>query len=700
MSHSLVYIVPFKSLRNDAFEVHILKENHVGGSPIELVGGGDPLTISFESDDFLYAPICQSTAKLNIVGTDYLQDLYSSTYKSWKVDIIKNDNLIWTGFIKPETYTQNYTDHLFQLSIEADSALTVLENIEYQTKDKGYIPISEFIRKIVVATDAKYNAIYLPLTYERDDKLSLDDLLLCEHNFIDEDGEAMMCSEALEELCKFLNWTVSDYTGSLVFQDRDYNSQYRKYDLTLTTYSLVNVETEVVQNIGFNGGDNTLDFLGGYTKAIVKVDNYNVSDIIPELDYDSLKELGVFTNHDNKNYATQWQLLKNDNKFWTPYHFSWDESEVSLDEMSAELINGATLLEGFGSTFSNVFSYTFKDINKPEYSTDKISYQNALFVRMTTLNYDVNKRGPYRIPNTLHDMAPFLKINNPMSLVYPRGAIGIDFKVQALSYSENARNQVYAGNETDMIKTIYASLRIGEYYWDAFGSDPKNEWTKQESKFAIPLESSTSSGFVPINSNKVLFQGPNDAKGYIINMWDENKINPIGDLELILYTPLQPPKEFGKGPVLGGFNMSNIQVQFFPIEGKSSSNAKSDMIYENVVNENLIQELDDITFKISTYNNDGISYSKLLKNNKYVEKIYSNLMGDEVRLEEQLITRIINQYRASKVKLTQQLNYKHLLPMTVLRDNYMSNKQFAIVGGELNMASSQMTLNMVENEAN
>lgn len=38
----------------------------------------------------------------------------------------------------------------------------------------------------------------------------------------------------------------------------------------------------------------------------------------------------------------------------------------------------------------------------------------------------------------------------------------------------------------------------------------------------------------------------------------------------------------------------------------------SDRIYENVVNENFINELDEIEFKISSYNNDGACYSKVL----------------------------------------------------------------------------------------
>lgn len=38
----------------------------------------------------------------------------------------------------------------------------------------------------------------------------------------------------------------------------------------------------------------------------------------------------------------------------------------------------------------------------------------------------------------------------------------------------------------------------------------------------------------------------------------------------------------------------------------------SDRTYENVINEDYINELDEIEFKISSYNNDGACYSKVM----------------------------------------------------------------------------------------
>ena len=124
----------------------------------------------------------------------------------------------------------------------------------------------------------------------------------------------------------------------------------------------------------------------------------------------------------------------------------------------------------------------------------------------------------------------------------------------------------------------------------------------------------------------------------------------------------------------------------------------SDRIYENVVNENFINELDEIEFRISSYNNDGACYSKVLLLDEYLkDNLYSSIEKTLIRPEELLIRRIINQYGATKIKLTQVLlNSNSITPLSVLSDNYMKGKRFMIAGGEIDFANEQFTCKMIE----
>ena len=135
MSYRLIYTVPFASLENIPCVVEIEKENYFG-EITELQGGSSPFTVDIADEDFLYIPTRFSTAKISIVGSDYLQSLFSTAYQQYRVTFKKNGVVTWCGFIKPELYTQDYSSKTFELELECISAMSSLEFIDYeQAKD-------------------------------------------------------------------------------------------------------------------------------------------------------------------------------------------------------------------------------------------------------------------------------------------------------------------------------------------------------------------------------------------------------------------------------------------------------------------------------------------------------------------------------------------------------------------------------------
>ena len=686
MSHSLVYIVPFKSLRNDAFEVHILKENHVGGSPIELVGGGDPLTISFDNEDFLYTPCRQSSCKIKVVGSDYLQDLYSNNYHEWKVNIYRNKTLIWTGFINPETYTQDFTNTTIELQLEAKSALSVLENIEYKSDKRTWITIWDYLKKIIKTSKADYNHIIIPGTYQRDEANIFENLQFSEANFYDEEGEAMMVLETLEELCKFLNWTVTDWNGALTFVDVDFKGEYRQYNHDLTNYTTIKPRTISVQDMGFNGGNNTLDIIPGYTKATIKVSNYNVDEISPDIDYDNLDIIGKRGNTNGSKFNTMWQFLNGKPNGWEIYHYDL-QGNIKSNEEYAKAEN---LLFELGSTYANVFSYeSDKGISRPSYNKNSIQYKPVILVRTKSMKYpvlDMQENKVYEIKDKL-----IARLTNPNELKYTQGAICIKLSVEALTWSDAGRdrNILLATDETNGISGLNAKFRLGKYYWSG------TRWVETETTFKLPLNNDSKSGFMQLETNKILFEGPNDADGYILDLWSNNAPKQVmGDFELEIYSS----NEYYTRSNIGGYNIADFEVTFVPLSNLSKKDAKGDRIYENAINENLISELDDIEVKISSHNHDGISHSKVLLDGEYLtDNLYSKLADKGIRPEEQFITRIINQYDNAKIKLTQELEFNPILPIDRLTDRFTGGKEFSITGGEYNPAQHQLTLNMIEN---
>ena len=130
MSYGLIYTVPFATLDNIPCVVEIEKDGYEG-VPTELTAGDTPFIIDIDSEEFLYTPTRFSTAKLQVVGSDYFQSLFSTAYKEFRVTLKKNGVITWCGFVKPELYTQDYTSKTFMLELECISAMSVLEFIDY-----------------------------------------------------------------------------------------------------------------------------------------------------------------------------------------------------------------------------------------------------------------------------------------------------------------------------------------------------------------------------------------------------------------------------------------------------------------------------------------------------------------------------------------------------------------------------------------
>ena len=171
-----------------------------------------------------------------------------------------------------------------------------------------------------------------------------------------------------------------------------------------------------------------------------------------------------------------------------------------------------------------------------------------------------------------------------------------------------------------------------------------------------------------------------------------------GELELVIYSSYT--YVFGAETNLHEFGFFLKGLKFIYQEADFTDTAKgnSDRYYENVLNEDYINELDEIEFKISSYNNDGAWYSKVMLGDKYLEdNLYSAIEEKMIRPEEQLIRRIINRYSDTHIKLTQEIQeVSELTPITRLSDNFMVGKVFINTGGTIDYKQGKFRCIMIE----
>lgn len=667
------YKIPFKDNANNAYEVRVFIEGYAG--PVtELTGTRSAFVVTGTDEDFVYEPLRTSSATLTILDNRLLLDLFSINNQYAPVKLYKGDKLMWTGYITPEQFTQPYLPTPDSISIDCISAMGTLENIKYEKQTEGgFITAWALLRYIVSSANGGYESVYIPHVYAssldgyNSDENIFEKINLAEENFTSDD---LMLNEVLEYLCRFLNWTCYDYEGSLYFVDADWSGEYMVYNEGMTTYEKVMLNEVNLQNIGFAGTDHTIDILPGYSKATVKSVNNIFDELLDDEEF-SVNEMYDSYRIINDEYEGEEYVQGLMLKLWKTIAYGNDGalSDDAMKLMGARLNHAMT----GGMTAYRIgraeIEMTGGDVFNPEY-------------RVISENYDWRTVLRYRIVSTAVGN-PILKIYGKTA-IFKEGAIGLSADILfTTNYAEPHKVTI---TESHVLRF---SLRIGENYWNG------NGWQKSRITFDVGIgEIGKEVERTGLRTTKTADMPYEGLKGYIIEFPGDTPLT--GELELIMYGVDYPYQMDKRIKIV---DIENININYKKKDGVIDEGEDGDRIYENVVNERFMSELDEIEFGIGSYNEDGATYSKALLNGSFLtDNLYSAIEEKPVRPEEALIRRIISRYQATKIKLTQNIKNSELIhPFTVLSDKSMVNKKFMMLSGEWDYEQNRLQLMMVEN---
>lgn len=704
MSYGLIYTLPFASKDGKVYEVKIEREGYTG-KVTELKGQTSPFTVTIDSEEFIYTPTRFSTATMAIFGGDYLQDLFSTDYRMHRITLYANGVAVWCGFIKPELYTQDYSSDKFNLEINCYSAMSVLEFVEYKQagEERGFVSLWSLLKKCVEESRGLYTAIYIPHVYSVSQSEynnwnnPLERMMVSEQNFFDEDDNPMSLKEVLEEIMKLMNWTCADWNGELFFIDVDNeDGEYYKYTSEMSSYAQIQADGINVQDIGFAGNDHTLDILPGYNKASIRCSNYPVGDALPKIDFDDIGT--VEDSYTNLFRRFVWKRPNNEKILMNAFQYNYlgDKTPHPIDiSKEKELFESGQKSQITGAIPQN-YDFIEKDESGNPSRVDW-EYKERIVIPLSPNQKDVifQNPGEYEL----------IKIKGVPSVYNSEGVFAINFSTEVARITYYNGNQVYA----DRIKSydFRFKLRIGNnyyhgrsdgsYYWDnnpdynpSYPNNLEINWKGEAAQGSADI--SKYEGTYDLITSRTLNDGLDGLKGYIIKLPDDRII--AGDLELIIYAPRV---EMAFTPTLETMYLNSFELNYQKYKDYGKDDDNSDRIYENIVNENYINELDEIEFKISSYNNDGACYSKVTMNNEYLtNNLYCGITASSVRPEEFLIRRIVDHYSAPKIKLTQVIKNANIKPYTVLSDKYSVNKKYINAGGEIDYRKNRFNCIMIE----
>lgn len=675
MSYGLIYTIPFATLDNIPCTVEIEKEDY-SGKVTELTAGSSPFKVDIEDEEFLYTPTRFSTATIRVVGSDYLQDLFSIGYQQFRVIFKKHGIITWCGFIKPELYTQDYSSETFELELECMSAMSTLEFIDYKqnAESKVFISLWDILKKCVISSNSQYTGIYIPHVYAKNiaDYSGginvLEDMSISEQNFFDEDDKPMKLKEVLEEVCKLLSLTCVDWRGELFFVDVDHIGEFYKYNSVSFEKIGVRIpELNNIQDIGFSGSEHYLDILPGYNKVTVKCSNYSIASLFSQDEgYDGLDILQTPSDIVDENRACHRQFLDPRDTQMLQYTLNSNGEFVKLDSLSSYKGDVNSL---FGAVPMKYCNYELEN-GKPKIT--EYSYTDVIRVRY--------KSAPGEEIPQLDNYVSLLRIKGPCA-VYSDGAFTLNGALKSLFEPELSPLKA---EDFFLSRKISFFLRIGKNYYTDSG------WSTTALARDLTLRRESGEEFQTISNGKTLDMPYDGATGFIMPI--DRMLT--GDFEFILLSSRTGRDYSEVGRILKDFKIDYVKENAIGI--KSSSN--SDRIYENVINEKYINELDEIELKISSYNNDGACYSKVILGDEYLtDNLYSAIEETTARPEEQLIRRIIKRYSAPRIKLTQVIKEtSDLTPISRLYDNYMVNKRFINAGGTIDYQMNQFQCIMIE----
>lgn len=677
------YRLPFFNYAGESLEIKFYMEDYIG--EIEtLTGAPSAFVVTGTDEEFVYEPVRISTASVSIVTDSLLNDLFSVNSHHVAVKLYRGNKLLWTGYVEPGVFTQAYVPIADKLSINCISAIGTLENIQYEKQtENGFITAINLLRYIIRSANGGYEKIYIPYVYGSSEvnystkKNIFDEITLAEENFT---SEGMMLDEVLEYFCRFFNWTLYDYEGSLYFVDADWKGEYFSYGEDLVTYEMVTPNTVLLQDIGFGGSDHTIDVLPGYNKVTVKAINNVFDELVENEDLETLKENGYQSVSYDKLSGDDVKVVRK--RFLIPEKWELDSYDGDTGEKQdpKDAMNNS-----FGSALLKISEYGGK-WERSDFIPDISDYSWTLAVQDRVKGQQFQEKPGEAMSKDL------VAIKGAKGAAWMNGALSIDGSIIVpwddanLAFCKPSGKSGYAD--------ITYVLRIGDKYWNG------SSWVDSEAEFKIRYENESAGSPLTVKNTKSPDMPYSGLSGYIIKLPDNAPI--IGDLSLkirrtseIGFTP-----ESGAGSIkFYGYIYKNPNLNYKKKDGVVDEGENGDRVYENVVNEKFMSELDEIEFGISSYNEDGATYSKALLNGNFLtNNLYSAIEGTLVRPEEALIRRIINRYRVTKIKLTQVLKNSDLIhPFTVLYDNSMVSKKFMLLSGVWDYEQNTVTLSMIEN---
>lgn len=715
------------------------------------LAGENPFIVTYEKAKTVFDPLRTSTATINIVHNTYMEDIMTSIAKGTKIVLQNEDRneLVWTGYLKPTLYDANYVNEYETYELVANDYILTLQYLDY-VDDSGYTKqVSTFeniLKKICV--EVGFEGFYWPDTKRNNNNTTIlpYSLKISEQNFFSEDtDECWNKKDILEQLCKYLGLSAIQWKNSLFLVD--YQSYHNSDTITMYHYPAVGSGgytnyyggTQRITAEEIAKSDATISFEPIYNKIKINCNFYDVPYFIPDIFNDDLliNRLRESNFYENLEYAPElpykpsypwgtswfeqkWKtdgegdnvhryfLRPYDNRYWESLYYTpsgdWHHpTPVPYPNPTYVDLHSSLLLRNYGGATivdMGVVKKNYYDEETGQYIVpNKLNYDRYICISQKAMGVfdDTNDIPVMRLKSGFRALAPF-SANSFLVLNYSllwekylnRPYINPDWTTDTIKAGGDATDAKADG-------AMFFKLKIGNKWWNG------KQWTTTESHFKVITEKNedkkgTCNEEVHVLNN-ISWDDEVNEEGYKIPL---SGVSQCAEIQFEILFPSLQFYRYSEGIASYEWN-AYCWVKSLSIKcvqgGQDKETEENDVVYENVIQEDAVNELDEIDLKITTSTNlTKPSYSNVMYEDGVLETITEpNLSNIPQKPEENLIERYVNFYN-TKTKLIEMNVKNKYTPFDCFYGVDVNNSQqpFIQLGSEINYKDNSNKITFIQ----
>lgn len=314
----VMYYYEFMGLDNILNRVEILADNMEAGR--EITGSDNPFVLRYP-DVRKLDPIQGSGATIGIVSHSVFEfvHLHTDDMQGFMVKMYRDGRLYWMGWLDSELYNERLSDYPpYPVEFTA-SDFNIAERLKYVNdlggKYNDIVPVMTHIKRCLDKLNLPFGKIYIGCTTTMggvslgSSGTPLHESYVMSSNFYDEDGQAMSCREVLDSCLRPFALMMTQKDGNVYIYD--YNTiknglSMKRFDFSSMAYEdeeMVDFYYGNVLDIGIMSSDGDYGFEEMFNNVTITSSLYAAKDGVFSYDVEEDNLADLISTSDNAGYV-------------------------------------------------------------------------------------------------------------------------------------------------------------------------------------------------------------------------------------------------------------------------------------------------------------------------------------------------------------------------------------------------------------